>query len=379
MGTLAGVRPISESSIEIDFRYRGVRCRERYKLAPTPRNMAYASRERGAILNEIALGTFDYSKRFPDSPQATKLSRRKGADRTVEDALNDWYDRMARKLQHSTLIGHERSLKNVLIPVFGSIKLREFKRSQLRAWADEQVMTAKRLNNLIAPLRKAFAAELEDENIEANPITGFKFGWAREADVVDPIDPFTPDELRTIWNHCDGQVKNLFQFAVATGLRTSELIALQWKDVELDKGLVHVRAAFVLKKRKATKTKRSERAVQLLGMARAALEAQRPFTEHKGGAVFDNPKTDSPWMTDKQIRVWNWKPILKRAGVRYRYPYQLRHTFASTALSAGENLYWVSTQMGHADASVTQKRYTRFIKAAASDSGSKMEALWKSE
>ena len=46
------------------------------------------------------------------------------------------------------------------------------------------------------------------------------------------------------------------------------------------------------------------------------------------------PRTNSPWESDAQIRKTLWEPLCKRAGVRYRNPYQVRHTYASTLLTA---------------------------------------------
>src|SRR6266542_1243885 len=60
-----GVRAPTARSIEIDFYYRGVRCRERLKLAPTPANQRYASRLRGEIESRIARGDFNYAEFFP--------------------------------------------------------------------------------------------------------------------------------------------------------------------------------------------------------------------------------------------------------------------------------------------------------------------------
>ena len=42
-----------------------------------------------------------------------------------------------------------------------------------------------------------------------------------------------------------------------------------------------------------------------------------------------------------------WEPVLKRLGVRYRPPYQMRHTFATLAISVGENINWVARMLGH--------------------------------
>lgn len=69
-----GVRPASESSIEIDFEYAGQPCRERIRLKPTPSNLKKAANQRIAILKAIDQGTFNYLEYFPNSKQAQILS-----------------------------------------------------------------------------------------------------------------------------------------------------------------------------------------------------------------------------------------------------------------------------------------------------------------
>jgi integrase len=47
--------------------------------------------------------------------------------------------------------------------------------------------------------------------------------------------------------------------------------------------------------------------------------------------------------------------------VRYRNPYQTRHTYASTLLSANENPWWVAKQMGHVDVEMVFRHYGKWI------------------
>lgn len=80
----SGVRAVSDSSIEITFMYRGVRCRERVALKPTATNLKKAQQHKAAIEHAIAQGTFDYCVTFPGSPRAAKfapeMSQRPWAD-----------------------------------------------------------------------------------------------------------------------------------------------------------------------------------------------------------------------------------------------------------------------------------------------------------
>lgn len=372
----SGVRPASATSIEIDFYYRGARCRERLRLAPTKANLAFAERLHGSIMNDIALGTFDYARQFPDSKRGRHLTQSSTTFRTVADGLRAWLERARTELEHSTLIGHERTIERTLIPEFGAVLLRDLTRTRLREWTIEHTAGAKRINNLLAPLRQTYSDELDAGVIAVNPIAQFRVKRKRRADVIDPIDPFTPTELESILGKCEGQVHNLIKFAIWSGMRTSELMALRWREVDLKKMKVGVRAAFVLGARKAPKTAQGNRDVELLRPAADALKAQQAFTLLKSGAVFENPATNEPWKTDKQIREWNWRPLLKAAGVRYRPFKQCRHTFASMTLSVGENTLWVSRQLGHTDPTVTVRNYARFMKSVTPDAGQRTEALW---
>ncbi|ECX5405879.1 tyrosine-type recombinase/integrase, partial [Salmonella enterica] len=56
-----------------------------------------------------------------------------------------------------------------------------------------------------------------------------------------------------------------------------------------------------------------------------------------------------------------WAPIIKRAGIRYRNAYQSRHTYACWSLSAGANLNFIATQMGHTDAQMVYKVYGKWM------------------
>lgn len=71
-------------------------------------------------------------------------------------------------------------------------------------------------------------------------------------------------------------------------------------------------------------------------------------------------------------QIWRiWKAALKRAGVRYRNPYQTRHTYASMMLSAGEHPMWVAKQMGHADWTMIARVYGRWMPSADTEAGNR--------
>jgi integrase len=42
-----------------------------------------------------------------------------------------------------------------------------------------------------------------------------------------------------------------------------------------------------------------------------------------------------------------WKEAFKKTEISYRPLYQMRHTYATLALAAGADVYWISRQLGH--------------------------------
>ena len=124
------------------------------------------------------------------------------------------------------------------------------------------------------------------------------------------------------------------------------------------------------------KTDAGLRDVKLLPPALEALKAQKVYTFLKSAEVFQDPRTSERWKGDQAIRKTLWTPALKRAGVRYRNPYQTRHTYASMMLMAGEHVMWVSKQMGHTDWAFTARTYSRWIPDDAPEAGHRAVALW---
>jgi len=376
----SGVRAASATSIEITFIYRGLRCRERLALEPTAANLKRAVLHRAAILDAISRGIFDYRVTFPKSKRAARFARQPGDVKTVEHFLSDWIDRKKAQVKASTWQDYYNVVQNVLIPKFGSENLSDVTRATVREWCAGLTAGNKRISNILSVFRSALDEAAEDELIPVNPLAGWTYTKREGPKPEDDVDPFSADEQAAILNACgDEQVRSLVRFAFWTGLRTSELIALDWADVDWHRGEVLVRKALTryADAVEDTKTRAGRRAVKLLPPALEALEAQRRHTELAGAHVFADPRVvvSARWADDHAI-WWLWQGILKRAKVRYRRPYQTRHTYASMMLSAGESPMWVAQQMGHRDWGMIRRIYGRWIPDANPEAGAKAVAMF---
>ena len=345
-----GVRPHG-SGIQIDFVYRGERFREKIKLPPTSANLKHAQNLRAAILSDIAFGRFDIARHFPDRATLSK------GDSTgaIGVALDEYLRYKAQDCALSTWRDYRSAVEFHLRPIFGQQSFDSVNTSQVRSWLASLAISNKRKNNILIPLRQIFAQAFADGLITKSPLDHIE----NLRHTPDEPQPFSPAEVALLLNACDLVTRNLFQFAFATGLRTSELIALRWEDVDFEARPAHVCRARVRRELKSTKTASGTRKIELMPQAIDALRNQRLAASSAFPEVFFNPRKNAPFLDDEFIRESLWYPAMKRAKLQLRNPYQTRHTFASWMLSAGIDPFWVSNQMGHKSLQMTLKRYAR--------------------
>lgn len=149
----------------------------------------------------------------------------------------------------------------------------------------------------------------------------------------------------------------MLELLYATGIRVSELIALDMEDLNLEAGFIHCR------------NKGKERVIPLYPEAVKALEEYvqdiRPQIADGGeAAVFVNRNGG------RMSRQGFWKLLKqyqKTAGIEKEItPHTLRHSFAAHLLENGADLRSIQEMLGHADISSTQI-YTQVVNKQLKD------------
>jgi integrase len=180
----------------------------------------------------------------------------------------------------------------------------------------------------------------------------------------------------------------VFAFALATGMRVSEYLALQWKDIDLQKGAATVQRALVWKSGGGwyfaePKTPKSRRTVPLPPSLVGQLAAhRRAQAEHrlKLGCRYENH--DLVFATDKGTPIYHrhlfrrhFLKVLERAGLNGYRVYDLRHSCATLLLATGENPKVVSERLGHSSIVMTLDIYSHVLPDMQQAATEKLEAL----
>jgi integrase len=159
-------------------------------------------------------------------------------------------------------------------------------------------------------------------------------------------------------------------FAAATGLRPSELFALEHRDIDRALGVVYVRRAYANGRLKHTKTRLSTRAVPLQAKALEALDRLPPSAD---SLLFPNSR--GSYIDFRSFGRRRWKPAQTKARIEpLRHLYDLRHTYATFALRAGVSVFAVSRFMGSSIAMI-DRHYGHLARDSREHAVSLLDAL----
>jgi integrase/recombinase XerC len=158
--------------------------------------------------------------------------------------------------------------------------------------------------------------------------------------LLEAPSPATPDGCRD---------RALLEVIYSSGLRVSELVSLNWTDVDPELELIRVRG-------KGGK----ERIVPIGKKALAALDSYRARIPelcrarlHDPRAVFLNRRGDR--LSTRTVGRLVDRYILQSGIATKASPHALRHSFATHLLNAGADLRAIQELLGHSSLSTTQK------------------------
>ncbi|MFU8928169.1 tyrosine-type recombinase/integrase [Acinetobacter puyangensis] len=381
---------IRNQSIRIDFMYKGIRYRHTLPLEPNKANIKYAYQLRSAAIHALRTGKFNEKELFPHSrPKSQTLNAE------LQNLSLHYLSLKSVDITPETQARYKTAL-NECMKVLGIKKNIELLRPtdiqnlRVKLVSQHSVSTV----NHYLTILNGFLKWCEDNQYNQ----GLSKYCKRFTSQSKEPDPLSLEELNQIlFKGCLNLIdRAAITLAVYTGLRPGELCGLAFEDINQDQNTITIRRSITQSGTfKIPKTKK-ERTIFLLPPAQEAIKilmgyaldlpsqnAQVWFNRHQYREdhihLLLSPKNLSK-KTDIHFfyspNAWNqkWSAIINRANIRYRPPYQTRHTYACWNLTARGNLAFIANQMGHADYSMLIKVYGRWMD---SESSNEIELIWR--
>ncbi|MFJ3259687.1 tyrosine-type recombinase/integrase [Pseudomonas sp. NPDC086581] len=358
------------NSLRIRFTWNGRRFSETLAYPVTPKGIQAASRLRTKVVGLIKLGLLDdasYAELFPNSPHASSHN-------TFGNYAQLWLD--SRGMTKGTRNNYLSALNLYWQPHLALTRLDLITTTLLRQIITETQWTSPAVQrNAIARLTTVLNSAVSDRLITSNPAEALELPRRGRKEP----DPFTQEEAdriiaamyaRDFWP--TSIYAALYEFMFYTGMRIQEALALQWDAVDIQQKQARIFRVLALGEiEERTKTHKT-RTVLLNHRALHALEFARAYAERrkKGvGSVKTTPFVFFPSKNHEHVKQTSdihhqWRPTLQALGIRYRRPYNCRHTYATMCLMSGMNPAFIAQQLGNT-VQVLLSTYARWINSGS--------------
>lgn len=263
----------------------------------------------------------------------------------LEDYLPLYIGDARVRLKPQTVDYIERTFRNSILPTLGKMRLHEIDMIALNTLTralHAKDLSAKTTNNTLSALRALLTHAADEKMLRDVP----RVKWQKVAPTK--FDFFSFDEAGRLLEHAPP----LVVVALRTGMRIGELVALQWKDISLERQHVTVSRAVWWdgdgKKHEGAPKNHRARTIPLTADALTALKG----IHRRTGYVFVDDAGLQLRPTQCKWPLWRAQDAarLRRTG-----PHVLRHTFASHLVMRGVSLPAVQALMGHSTIQMTMK------------------------
>jgi len=332
------------------------------------------------------MGCIADNRLFPEEAKKREATRRQQA-MTLGAYADTWMKaKRASGLKYTSLKFYGSILKRHLIPAFGSLPLTDVNRAKVRelvAALSDQRRQPKTIKNVVLCLSALYSDAIEDEYVQHNP--ALKTGkLIKTSKTGEDVSVFTHEEECQVLATAKERCPHYYPFILLlfrTGLREGEAVALRPEDLDMRQRYLWVQRNFTAGQLSNTPKSRQKRRVDLAQDLVAVLQDYSVVREAEAllkgqpvdGWLFTTPRGEIIRANNFRDRVW--KPLLRAAGLPYRWIHATRHTFATRMILNGANVVYVQKQLGHSSIQLTVDTYTHWIQQSERDSVLEVDRL----
>lgn len=258
-------------------------------------------------------------------------------------------------IKTSSLINIESGFRNVVIPLIGQYKLQNLTPKLLQDFKNN--ITAKYSSyyakNILIQLKRSLKRAVIWKYIKENPAADLEIPKI----VIEKPVILNEVQLYTLLQNSPIRERALIGLGALAGLRISEILGLQWKYIDFQKGTIRIEYQCYRGDYRDPKTLKSKRTIPIIDDLVPILKEWKlrcpPPKKWLFPGITEKPLHGSSW------EKYNFKPLLKRNNLPDVKFHSLRHAFNKMLLDRGMPIREVMQFMGHSDPKITIAVYDR--------------------
>ena len=297
-----------------------------------------------------------------------------------EDFAEEWFEEYAKPNLRSTTYERMRQLTHRVYPAIGHLRMDKITARQLQSFvnslakdgANEKTgkpLAPKTIRHNLSFISNVFSYAVKMDLLSDNPCSKVTIpkGEAKEKQI------YSQEEMVVLLTRISGEpakYKAFFYLIAYSGFRRSEMLGLEWKDIDFEHGIITVKRTSNYTSERGiytdtTKTKRSQRVLKISPYIMEILKELKAEQDDEALRIGDK------WVeTDRLFVKWNGEPMnnqtpygwLKEFCEKNELPFYRIHSFrhfaASSLISAGLDVTTVSGALGHCCSSTTLNVYS---------------------
>lgn len=282
--------------------------------------------------------------------------------KTVDGFAREWIEIKRSQVSYRTWKNYDYYMFSHVVPYLGGNR----KLSSIKPMDIEKMMlhcvdlSDSSKHHILLTAKQMFKAAQKNGLIIMNPCDDIKY---RKTDELKELVVYTPEEIQVILEHLhETPIGTGIGLMLYAGLRTEEVCALQWDDVNLEEDIITVRHVITVTEKheysdvRNTKSKKM-RKLPIPPELHAILASSERVKDNPYVIPYQGGKRTYPYeylFYTPNVYFERYEKFMKSLPIRYLSPHKLRHTYGTYLTRSGADLPSIQKLMGHSSVNTTR-------------------------
>lgn len=284
------------------------------------------------------------------------ITQKADFDMKFEDFLKMYYADMETRLREHTMRTKKYIMELKILPYFGNKRVNDITAADIRQWQNELIKMGysptylKTINNQLSAI---FNYAIRYYDLKSNPCA--KAGSMGKSK-AEEMDFWTGEEFRKFIDSVMNKRLSYMAFMTLywTGMRLGELLALNPKDVDLEKRTISITKSYQrLGKKDVVSPPKTPKSKRVITIPEFLATDIKDYMD----SLYDLQENDRLFPITKYYLEHEMQRGIKESGVKRIRVHDLRHSHASMLIELGFSPLEIANRLGHEKVETTLNTY----------------------